>query len=157
MYKKLSNDEWREYINRYYASDENLTVKDYCEENNINKSQFYYYKRKIEEKATPVFHPININAEANVVRKDIGVPSEVKILIGNISTEVSESETDLVNSLIKELLPNGLKKKHRWISNDSKKSTATQSFKSSLLDKQFYYFNCLPKREHIIDRPTGIF
>ncbi|WP_294345678.1 hypothetical protein, partial [uncultured Clostridium sp.] len=60
-------------------------------------------------------------------------------------------------SLIKELLPNGLKKKHRWISNDSKKSTATQSFKSSLLDKQFYYFNCLPKREHIIDRPTGIF
>ncbi|WP_437177737.1 IS66 family insertion sequence element accessory protein TnpA, partial [Clostridium bornimense] len=51
MYKKLSNDEWREYINRYYASDENLTVKDYCEENNINKSQFYYHKRKIEEKA----------------------------------------------------------------------------------------------------------
>ena len=38
MYKKLSNDEWREYINRYYSSDENLTVKDYCEENNINKN-----------------------------------------------------------------------------------------------------------------------
>ena len=40
MYKKLSNDEWREYINRYYASNKNLTVKDYCEKNNINKSQF---------------------------------------------------------------------------------------------------------------------
>ena len=52
----------------------------------------------------------------------------MKILIGNIRTEVPASETDLVNSLIKELLPNGLKKKHRWISNDSKKSTATQSF-----------------------------
>ena len=64
MYKKLSNDEWREYINRYYASDENLTVKDYCEENNINKSQFYYHRRRFEEKDTPVFHPIKINAEA---------------------------------------------------------------------------------------------
>ena len=104
MYKKLSNDEWREYINRYYASDENLTVKDYCEENNINKSQFYYHKRKIEEKATPVFHPIKINAEANTVRKDIDVSSEVKISIGNISTEVPASETALVNSLIKEIL-----------------------------------------------------
>ena len=61
MYKKLSNDEWREYINRYYASNENLTVKDYCEENNINKSQFYYHRRRIEKKAMPVFHLIKIN------------------------------------------------------------------------------------------------
>ena len=104
MYKKLSNDEWREYINRYYASDENLTVKDYCEENNINKSQFYYHKRKIEEKATPVFHPIKINAEADNVIENIGASFEVKILIGNISTEVPVSETALVNSLIKEIL-----------------------------------------------------
>ena len=104
MYKKLSNDEWREYINRYYSSNENLTVKDYCEENNINKSQFYYHKRKIEEKATPVFHPIKINAEANIVKKDIGASSEVKISIGNISVAIPASETDLVNSLIKELL-----------------------------------------------------
>lgn len=104
MYKKLSNDEWREYINRYYASDENLTVKDYCEENNINKNQFYYHRRRIEEKATPVFHPIKINAEANIVRKDIGASSEVKISIGNISVAIPASETALVNSLIKEIL-----------------------------------------------------
>ena len=104
MYKKLSNDEWREYINRYYASDENLTVKDYCEENNINKSQFYYHKRKIEEKATPVFHPIKINAEAATVKADIETSSEVKISIGNISVAIPASETTLINSLIKELL-----------------------------------------------------
>ena len=104
MYKKLSNDEWREYINRYYSSDENLTVKDYCEENNINKSQFYYHKRKIEEKATPVFHPIKINAEAATVKADIETSSEVKISIGNISVAIPASETTLINSLIKELL-----------------------------------------------------
>lgn len=104
MYKKLSNDEWREYINRYYSSNENLTVKDYCEENNINKNQFYYHRRRIEEKATPVFHPIKINAEADTVREDIGASSEVKILIGNISVAIPTSETALINSLIKELL-----------------------------------------------------
>lgn len=104
MYKKLSNDEWREYINRYYSSDENLTVKDYCEENNINKSQFYYHRRKIEEKATPVFHPIKINAEAATVKADIETSSEVKISIGNISVAIPASETTLINSLIKELL-----------------------------------------------------
>ena len=104
MYKKLSNDEWREYINRYYSSNENLTVKDYCEENNINKSQFYYHRRKIEEKATPVFHPIKINAEAATVKADIETSSEVKISIGNISVAIPASETTLINSLIKELL-----------------------------------------------------
>ena len=104
MYKKLSNDEWREYINRYYSSNENLTVKDYCEENNINKSQFYYHRRRIEENAMPVFHPIKINAEANTVKEDIGVSSEVKISIGNISVAIPASETALVNSLIKEIL-----------------------------------------------------
>ena len=104
MYKKLSNDEWIEYINRYYASDENSTVKDYCEENNINKSQFYYHRIKIEEKATPIFHPIKINGEADTVRGNIGVSSEVKISTGNISVAIPASETTLVKSLIKKIL-----------------------------------------------------
>ena len=56
------------------------------------------------EKGLRVFHPIKINAEANAVRKDIGVPSEVKISIGNISVAIPAAETALVNSLIKELL-----------------------------------------------------
>lgn len=46
MYKKLNNDAWKQAINEYYSDNQGLTIKDYCIENNLNKSQFYYHKKE---------------------------------------------------------------------------------------------------------------
>lgn len=43
MYKKLNNKAWEEAINKYYSSNQELTLKNYCSENNLNESQIYYH------------------------------------------------------------------------------------------------------------------
>ncbi|WP_138205010.1 hypothetical protein [Haloimpatiens lingqiaonensis] len=48
MYRKLDNDAWEEYLNKFNSIKDTITVKDFCAENNLNKSQFYYHKRILE-------------------------------------------------------------------------------------------------------------
>ena len=50
MYKKLSNAAWEEAINKYYLDNHEVTIKDYCSENNLKKSQFYYHKKRLSNK-----------------------------------------------------------------------------------------------------------
>ena len=46
MYKKLNNKEWEETVNLYYKENNDITIKEYCTINNLNKNQFYYHKKK---------------------------------------------------------------------------------------------------------------
>ena len=63
MYKKLSNAAWEEAINKYYSDNHELTIKDYCFENNLKKSQFYYHKKRLsnKNKKAPVFQAIKLD------------------------------------------------------------------------------------------------
>ncbi|WP_164704121.1 IS66 family insertion sequence element accessory protein TnpA [Clostridium isatidis] len=49
MSRKLDNATWEEYINKFDACKGTITVKDFCIENKLTKSQFYYHKKKIRE------------------------------------------------------------------------------------------------------------
>ena len=49
MYRKLDNDAWEEYLNKFNSVKDTITVKDFCTENNLNKSQFYYHKKRVEK------------------------------------------------------------------------------------------------------------
>ena len=49
MYKKLNNKEWEEAVNLYYKENTDISIKDYCTKNNLNKSQFFYHKRRIKD------------------------------------------------------------------------------------------------------------
>ena len=46
MYKKLTNKEWEEAVNLYYKENKDISIKDYCIKNNLNKGQFFYHKRR---------------------------------------------------------------------------------------------------------------
>ncbi|EYE87158.1 hypothetical protein Q428_14925 [Fervidicella metallireducens AeB] len=108
MSRKLDNATWEEYINKFDACKGTITVKDFCIENKLTKSQFYYHKKRLEksevENNAPVFHAISLNTEENNIDQNIIPSKEVKISIGNAIVSIPVSETTLITSIIKELV-----------------------------------------------------
>lgn len=108
MYKKLDNETWEEYLNKFNSIKGTVTVKDFCNENNISKSQFYYHKRRLEksenESREPVFQAISLNNKIDDVKKEKASLREIKINIGNANITIPVSETTLISSIISELV-----------------------------------------------------
>lgn len=103
MLRKLDNASWQEYINRFDSYKGTVTVKDFCMENKLTKSQFYYHKRRLaKENPTTVFHAVSLTKQDNV-EENIATSKEVKINVGNASITIPVSEATLIASIIKEL------------------------------------------------------
>ena len=67
MSRKLSNEKWNEFTNLFSSYEG--TVRSFCEENNITKTQFYYHKRRIEAnstESTTIFQSISLNEEVSI-------------------------------------------------------------------------------------------
>ncbi|SHH92470.1 hypothetical protein [Clostridium grantii] len=47
MARKLDNTAWEEYINKFDSLQGSKTVIDFCVENELIKSQFYYHKKRL--------------------------------------------------------------------------------------------------------------
>lgn len=105
MYRKLDNDTWEEYLNRFSSTKGTITVKDFCIENNLNKSQFYYHKKRVEktESKEPIFHAISLDNKVDRLEEIKCENKEVKINIGNANIIIPVSETTLISSIIKEI------------------------------------------------------
>ena len=110
MYKKLTNKEWEEAVNLYYKENKDISIKDYCIKNNLNKSQFFYHKRRINnlEHKEPIFQAIQLNNHEEIIKENISskLSSEIKITIGVAKISIPTSETALINSIIKDLMLN---------------------------------------------------
>lgn len=103
MSTKLNNATWEEYINKFEACKGELTVKDFCIENKLSKSQFYYHKRRLEkESSTTVFHAISLTKQDNI-EKNIAASKEVKITVGNANITIPVSEATLITSIVRGL------------------------------------------------------
>ena len=104
MSRKLDNATWEEYINKFNSYEGTVTVKDFCIENKLTKSQFYYHKRRLEkESSTTVFHAISLTKQDNV-QANISTSKEVKITVGNTNIIIPVSEATLITAIIKELI-----------------------------------------------------
>ena len=103
MSKKLDNATWEEYINRFYSY--SGTVKDFCIENEISKSQFYYHKKRLEKatSTTRIFHEVSLTTDKDNIELVPQVSKEIKITIGNATISIPASEAAIVYSIIKEL------------------------------------------------------
>ncbi|MDY2730409.1 MAG: hypothetical protein SOV35_10175 [Clostridium sp.] len=108
MYKKLNNKEWEEAVNLYYKENKDISIKDYCTKNNLNKGQFFYHKRRINNKDNQktVFQAIHLNDKEEIINEKISSNSlsEIKISIGVAKISIPASETALINSIIKDLM-----------------------------------------------------
>ena len=110
MYKKLNNKEWEEAVDLYYKENKNISIKEYCTKNNLNKGQFFYHKRRIKdiEHKEPIFQAIQLNTQEEIINKNTSSKalSEIKISIGAAKISIPTSETALINSIIKDLMLN---------------------------------------------------
>jgi hypothetical protein len=98
MGKKMSYAEWEEYIKKFESYNGSITVKDFCIENNICKTQFYYHKRRLmksqSENIQPVFHAISL--KESYLEENITSSNEVKITVGNVIITIPSSEATLI-------------------------------------------------------------
>ena len=110
MYKKLNNKEWEEAVDLYYKENKNISIKEYCTINNLNKSQFYYHKKRISnnEHKGLVFQAIQLNDSKEIINENVSSNSllEIKISIGVAKISIPINETALINSIIKDLILN---------------------------------------------------
>lgn len=104
MYKKLTNEGWEQYINKFYEDSHEISIKDYCIKHNLNKGQFYYHKRRLKEINEPVFHAIKIESKEDHNKEIVTATSEIEIKIGNSTISIPVSETTLITAIIKELV-----------------------------------------------------
>ena len=71
--------------------------------NNLNKSQFYYHRRRLKKTEEPILQAVKLeNKQEN--RKQVDDALEVNIAIGNANISIPVSETTLITSIIKELV-----------------------------------------------------
>ena len=109
MSRKLSNADWAEHIKKFSECKEEITLKNYCIQNNLSKSQFYYHKKRLNEDnrtSETIFYPISLdsnNNDNNIGSIMTSSEKEISINIGNAFIKIPVSETTLISSIIKEL------------------------------------------------------
>ncbi|WMJ79175.1 hypothetical protein RBU49_09755 [Clostridium sp. MB40-C1] len=107
MYRKLDNDTWEEYLNKFNSIKDTITVKDFCAENNLNKSQFYYHKKRVQkviESKETIFQAISLNSKVDNIKENKSTLKEVTINVGNANILIPVSEATLITSIIKKLI-----------------------------------------------------
>lgn len=78
------------------------TEKEFCSENNLNKSQFYYHEKRLEKAIKSnktIFQAISLNNKVDNIKEDISILKEVKISIGNANITIPAIEATSVYCL----------------------------------------------------------
>ena len=107
MHKKLDNNTWKEYLDKFNSLEKIITVKDFCAEHNLNKTQFYYHKKRVEKalkSKETIFQAIPLKSKVDTIKEEKLTFKEVKINIGNANIIIPSSEATLITSIIKELM-----------------------------------------------------
>jgi hypothetical protein len=104
MVNKFNDVTWRGFLEKF--SSYGGSVTSFCKENNISKSQFYYYKNKFEKSSKSAFHAIVINNEEStpkIANNIIKGYNDIRIEIGKANIYIPANETALLSTIIKEL------------------------------------------------------
>jgi ribosome-associated translation inhibitor RaiA len=104
MIMNLNEATWKELLEKFSSYEG--TVTDYCKENNVTKSQFYYYKKKFTKASTPIFHAIEVIPEVSHTPKpksDAKENKDIKIELGRATIYVPSENLDLLTVVIKEI------------------------------------------------------
>lgn len=104
MYVKNSPDQWAEMLEKFNSYDGSVT--NFCEENKISKSQFYYHrKRKVQQPVVSTFCEVElVKVTTPITTKEVDTPSSyIKIEINNVTIHIPPSEAALLTTIIKEL------------------------------------------------------
>lgn len=97
------SDVWKEQLEKFSSYEG--TVTDFCKENKLSKSQFYYHKKRLDLPKTTAFHAIKFNKE-NTVGEIINttVSKDIKIKIGKATIFIPLGEVAILSDVVKELI-----------------------------------------------------
>jgi hypothetical protein len=77
MEKNFNTETWRGFLEK--SSSYKESVSSFCKENNISKSQFYYYKKRFEKSEKPIFHAMALKKEETATKTAHNVKRHIKI------------------------------------------------------------------------------
>lgn len=83
MQKTFNAETWRAFLEKFSSYEG--SVSGFCRENNISKSQFYYYKKRFEESNKPTFHAVVLKSEdisKGIGNNDEKLDKDIRIEIG---------------------------------------------------------------------------
>ena len=75
----------------------------YCIENNLSKSQFYYHKRGFETPKDISFHNISLKEESLNIINENNTINNIKIEIGKANIFIPVNEIAILSEIIKEI------------------------------------------------------
>ncbi len=102
MANRIDNESWRDFIQKFSSYEG--TVTEYCRENNLSKSQFYYHKRRFNEPSESTFHAISFEKEIDLTMNDESTASnDIRIEIGKVNVFIPANEVALLSNIVKEL------------------------------------------------------
>lgn len=105
MAKRIGKEAWREYIDKFSSYEGLLTQ--YCVENNISKSQFYYNRRLFDTatEGETKFHTVSFNDEVSNSPSTPApsLPGDIRIEIGKVNIFIPANEIATLSTLVKEL------------------------------------------------------
>lgn len=105
MAKRIGKKAWKKYIYRFSSYEGSLTQ--YCSENSISKSQFYYNRRLFDAAAEgeTKFHSVSFNEEDSNSSSTVipSLPADIRIEIGKVNIFIPANEIATLSTLINEL------------------------------------------------------
>jgi ATPase subunit of ABC transporter with duplicated ATPase domains len=104
MAMNFNEETWKDFLEKFSSYEGN--VSSYCKENNMTKSQFYYYKKKFMKENKPIFHAIEIkNENSNQPKASSSSKkhSDIRIELGRANIYLPTEDPALVSSILKEL------------------------------------------------------
>jgi hypothetical protein len=104
MEKIFNSETWSNLLERF--SSYGGSVSGFCQENNISKSQFYYYKKRFSKSDKSTFHAIVINKEESSAKAEVSAekaPEYIRIEIAKANIYIPAAETAALRAILKEL------------------------------------------------------
>jgi len=104
MEKIFNSETWSDLLEKF--SSYGGSVGSFCKENNISKSQFYYYKKRFAKSDKSTFHAIVINKEESSAKAEVSAekaPKYIRIEIAKANIYIPVTETAALRAILKEL------------------------------------------------------
>ncbi|WP_160680932.1 hypothetical protein [Clostridium sp. C8-1-8] len=103
MSKNFNDSTWMHILEKF--SSYQGSKSSFCKENNISKSQLYYYRKKLEKSNNSIFHAVTL--DGNVTNKPVANNSnkanEIRIEIGSANIYIPMNEIAVLATILKEL------------------------------------------------------
>lgn len=101
MANRMDKETWRKFIENFSSYEG--TVTQYCIENNLSKSQFYYHKRRFEQPNEVSFYAISAIDETLEISNKEDNKNDIRIEIGRANIFIPVNEIAILSEIIKEI------------------------------------------------------